>query len=254
MANTNIPIRALMAVVLMIFPLHSLAQPTDSTAAPSSEIVYQAPPHSHGNTRVEAAATNRGPENNLPSLYILAPDHVSWTIQEQPVLFWYLSKPAAHTPLVLTLMVADDTKDDDQVLNVKLDASRSGIQPLELAKYHIKLKLGVDYQISLALKPVKNKGSEDIVCSAEIMRVSPPRELVAQMLATSDPLEKTKLLAKKGMFYDALAMLCHEIDKGSQDRIWRERRASLLQQVELPEVALFDRSLLPEVHSSLDRD
>ena len=38
-----------------------------------------------------------------PALYVLAPDHVGFTKDEQPSLFWYLSKPTS-LPLEFTLI------------------------------------------------------------------------------------------------------------------------------------------------------
>jgi hypothetical protein len=240
-----------MAVVLAIASLYSAAQTTKPADLPVDEIVYQPPPNSPGNMRVDGSSPTRDHGSGLPSLYILAPDHVGLTIQEQPVVFWYLSKPT-DTPLALTLML-DDPNAKDPILEINLDPHESGIRSFDLAKYHVKLEPGVGYQMSLALKPVKNQGANDVFCSAEIMRIAPPHLLVAQLLATSDPLEKARLLAKNGMFYDAIMIVSHEIDGDRENKIWHERRASLLEQVGLTDVASFDRSTLPEAHSLLDR-
>jgi hypothetical protein len=171
-------------------------------------------------------------------------------MEEQPVVFWYLSRPT-NTPLVLTLMPSDP-KAKAPTFQINLDAGKSGIQLLDLSSCQFKLEPGVDYQLSMALKPVKNQGALDVFCSARIMRVDPPHALVAQMLATPDPQQKLRLLLKNGMFYDALTVVSRQINLDSNNQSWRERRASLLEQVGLPEVASFDRSPAPEPHSALE--
>jgi uncharacterized protein DUF928 len=236
------------AVVIVSLGLPCARGQTPQKASGPSDIVYEPPPHSHGDVRVENSAQSRGPSNGLPSLFILAPDHVGLTTKEQPVLFWYLSK-ATDTPLVMTLMT-DDPKAKDPVFETKLDASKDGIQCVDLSKFPVKLKAGVDYQISLALKPA-NKPDGDVFCSAEIRHVDPPPALVAQILSTPDPLDKARLLARNGMFYDALTLVSHEIDGNANSKAWRERRASLLDQVGLAQAASFDRLTPPELHASL---
>jgi hypothetical protein len=252
MCSPKTRIGLVLAVVLAMAARYSPAQTTKPGPPPSDDIVYQPPPHSSGHVRVEGANTapNRGGSDDLPSLYILAPDDVGLTIQEQPVVFWYLSKPT-KTALVFTLM-ADDPKTKEPLLELKLDAEKAGIQSIELAKYPVKLELNVRYQLSLALKPLNNQGSKDVFCSALIQRTVPQRPLVVQMTAMSDPWEKVKLLAQSSVFYDALTLLSRQIAADEKNGAWHERRASLLQQVGLTEVASFDRSTPTEAHSSAD--
>jgi len=234
--------------MVAFFSGYSPAQTADPASRPSGDIVYQSPAHSRGNTRVDGGIV-RGPANDLPALYILAPNDDGHTLAEQPRVFWYLSRPT-NAPLVLTLM-PDDPNAKDPLLEINLDATKSGIQSFDLAQSHVKLEPGVGYQICLALKPEKNHGATDVFRSAEIERVEAPYSLVAQMLATPDPMEKARLLARNGMFYDALKLVTSQIEANANDRTWREQRASLLDQVGLAEVADFDRAAVPDVHLSM---
>ena len=151
----------------------------------------------------------------------------------------------------MTLM-PDDPNVKNPILEIKLDGGKWGVQSVDLVQYHVKLEPGVGYQLSLALRREEKKGANDVFCSAEIMCIAPPHALVAQILATSDPLEQAKLLARNGMFYDAIMIVSREMDADHDKRIWHERRAKLLEQVGLADVASFDRLTPSEAHSSLD--
>jgi hypothetical protein len=252
MCNHKTHIGLALAVVLAMAAPPSPAQTTKPGPSLPDDLIYLPPAHSSGHVRVEGANTvpNRGGVDDLPSLYILAPDDIGLTIQEQPVVFWYLSKPM-KTPLHFTLM-ADDPNAKEPMLEVTLDAGTAGIQSIDLTKYPVKLELNVPYQLSLALKPANNQGSKDVFCSAQIKRTVPQHPLLVQMMAMSDPWEKAKLLARSSVFYDALTLLSREIANDEKNGAWHERRASLLQQVGLTEVASFDRSIPTEAHSSAE--
>src|SRR5947209_3884672 len=64
--------------------------------------------------RVIAIAGRDGPKD-VPALAVLSPDHVGLTVQEQPSIFWYLSKPV-KSRLVITLIKDGDS---DPVLELK---------------------------------------------------------------------------------------------------------------------------------------
>jgi hypothetical protein len=228
-----------LAVILATPPRTSLAQNSAPATRPTDEIIYQPPSRSLPDVRIEPPGS-RGLGNDLPTLYILAPNQVGYTTYAGPRVFWYLSRPT-NAPLVLTVKPDDPTSKIPPFKTV-LDATKSGIQCLDLAKCNVQLQSGLDYQVSLALKPDKDPRAKDILCSAEIMYVTPPSSLFAQLLATTDPVKKTRLLARNSMFYDAMWELTHQIEVDPRDKSWHELRASLLDQIGLGEVADFDRT------------
>jgi hypothetical protein len=219
----------------------SPARADDKTPAsqPSQQIIYQAPPKAEKGTRVDGHM--RGSLDGLPSLYILAPDHTGLTVQEQPPVFWYLSKPTG------TRFVATITQDSqtEPVMDLQLDASKSGIQRLDLGKQNVKLQIGVEYTLSLALVPDSQHRAKDLFCSALIKRVDPPDALMAQLVTRANPMDRAVTYARNGIWYDALAILSRQIDDQNPNQSLREQRAALLDQVSLGEAATFDRTANP---------
>ncbi len=179
----------------------------DAGQAPSTEAIHYNAPSSQGQVRVNGIATRNGAHRKLPNLFVLTPDHVGLTVQEQPTIFFYLSD-TTDTKLVVTI-----TKDGeaDPVLETQLPATK-GIGRLSLAEKNVKLEPDVQYQITFALKPDAKKHSEDLCAGGMIKRVKPPEALVARLVARADPMDRAIAYARQGIWYDALAVLSDEID------------------------------------------
>src|SRR5438270_634983 len=68
---------------------------SDEKKAPTialTKITYNPPKTGAPKVRVDGGT--RGDKDDLPTLSVLAPDHVALTTQEKPTLYWYQSKPA----------------------------------------------------------------------------------------------------------------------------------------------------------------
>jgi len=212
-----------------------------AAAAPSSDadkLIYIPPRQATGagNARVIASSGRDGP-SDPPSLAVLSPDHVGLTVSEQPSLFFFLSKPAT-TRLIMTLMKEGDA---EPTVELTLDATRGGIQRLDLGKQRVKLQPGVQYEISLALVLDPARRDRDICASGYIKRISPPDNLLADLLRRPKAMDRAILLAHNGVWYDALSIISDQIDSDSSDEVSRIGRAALLDQVALSEPAKFDR-------------
>lgn len=212
----------------------------DATASgASTDAIHYNAPSSQGQVRVNGIAQRDGAHQKLPNLFVLTPDHVGLTVQEQPTIFFYLSD-TTDTKLVVTI-----TRDGeaDPVLETQLPATK-GIGRLSLAEKKVKLEPDVQYQITFALKPDAKKHSEDLCASGMIKRVKPPEALVARLVARADPTDRAIAYAKQGIWYDALAVLSDEIDDKdvpSEKAVsMRHQRAALMEQVSLQDVANFD--------------
>ena len=171
---------------------------------------------------------------DAPAIYVLAPDHVGLTKDEQPSLFWYLSKPTS-LPLEFTLI---DTRAVKPILETRLKPPvQAGVQRISLKDFGLKLEPSVQYKwfVTMVLGP--EASSKDIVAGGTIERITFV-ELLS--LCQSKNGEAVFRYAECGLWYDAIATISEMIEKTPDDRTLRKQRASLLQQVGLWEVARYD--------------
>jgi hypothetical protein len=174
-------------------------------------------------------------------LSVLAPDHTGLTVQEQPSLYWYLSKSTTY-PIELTII-------DDQTTKPLLERRISGpvqpgVQRVRLADDGVRLSLGVPYRWFVALVIDPDKRSRDILAGGAIERISPPETLRAK-LARTEKTQVPSIYAEAGLWYDALTAISDLIDTAPNERVLRRQRASLLEQVQLTEVAQHDTGSHP---------
>ena len=173
-----------------------------------------------------------------PTLSALAPDHTGLTIQEQPSLFWYLSKLTSY-PIELTII---DDRAIQPLLERRLSGSlQPGVQRVRLADYGMRLLVGVPYRWSVALVVDPDNRSKDIIAGGAIERIAPPAELPAK-LAHAGKTRAPYTYAEAGLWYDALTAISALIDAAPNDRMLRQERASLLKQIGLPQIAELDMS------------
>jgi hypothetical protein len=171
-----------------------------------------------------------------PTLSALAPDHTGLTIQEQPVLFWYLSKLTSY-PIEFTII---DDRAIHPLVERRLSGSlQPGVQRVQLADYGMRLLVGVPYRWSVALVVDPDNRSRDIIAGGAIERIAPPVELRAK-LARAGKTRAPYIYAEAGLWYDALTAISALIDATPNDRIRRQERASLLEQIGLPQIAELD--------------
>ena len=179
----------------------------------------------------------RGAEQTLPSLAVLAPDHVGHTVSAQPALYWYLSRP---TSVRIELTLIDD-KATDPVLERTVTDARPGIHRLNLADYAVALKLGEEYQWSVSLVPDPRERSNDIVATAALRRVAIPAALQPGAAGIRRE-DLPALYAGEGIWFDAIAVISELIAANPADAKLHEQRAALLDQAGLAEVAAYDRA------------
>jgi len=184
-----------------------------------------------GGTRIASGA---------PRIAVLVPDHVGLTTRERPTLAWYLSGDTEH-PVEFSL-IADGAVATTAVAMLK-GPLRAGIHLLNLADYGARLDEGItyDWYVSLVLDP--DARDTDVVAGGKIERVSTGADLGKDLLAAGEP--SYRLLARNGVWYDAIADLSAAIDAapaGSPTgRELRSERAALLEQVGVAAAAVYDR-------------
>jgi hypothetical protein len=202
--------------------------------------VYKPPLRGAPGARVGAGT--RGEGLNGPRLYVLTPDHAGMTVNAQPDLYWYVSEPVdaryqfaiIEDATLKTVLETEPTK-----------VTHAGIQKISLKEHGFNLQRGVEYQWFVSVIDKKKLRTADIVASSFIERVEISSRL-ADRLATGkiENGEKAIILAEESIWYDAIASISASIKLKPRDKILREMRAALMEQVGLQEVADYDRKIL----------
>jgi hypothetical protein len=178
----------------------------------------------------------RGVGETLITLFVLAPNHVGLTIQEQPNLYWYLSK-STNLPIEVTMIIEEATH---PLLEKRLlIPAESGIHTLRLKEFNVSLSIGTQYRWFLAIVPEPDRRSRDIIAGGIIERIE-PSEVFLKKLIQADKKAMAHIFAEEGIWYDTIASLSELIETNPDDTVLREQRAALLEQVGLSEVAQYD--------------
>lgn len=214
----------------------SIAQQQPANAKASAAPAYTPPTRGAPSRRV--GGSSRGVSSALPSVMVLVPDHVALTTSEQPVLYWYLSKP---TSVRVEITLIDDKGETPLIEYSVKDAAGPAVHAVELAKHNVHLKPGVEYQWSIAVVPDPNERSSDVMAAGIIKRVDAPSAVASARSKGMDKQALARTLAANGIWYDAIGLYCELIDARPNDRGLREERAALLDQVGLKDVANYDR-------------
>ena len=160
----------------------------------------------------------------------LAPDHSGWTTREQPTLYWYISSLTTR-PIEFTLTEMDAAQ---PLLTVRIKPRASaGIQPLQLADYGARLRVGVAYEwFVTVLADPQHGDSTNVIAGGVIERVNRPEGL-STTSSRADKSEAAVRLAEAGIWYDALQVLCELSEAEPANAYVRQQRDALLAQVGL---------------------
>ncbi len=213
----------------------SLASNEDIPQPARKHLLSYTPPM-RGAPASRVGGGSRGVGDTLPKLLVLAPDHTGLTISEQPVLYWYVSKPSvAHFEVtVINDQMVEPLISKDVDLPVQ-----AGIQALRLADFGVKLKKGIEYRWYVTLITDAAQRSNDIIASGTIQYIDPTPELKAK-LSKADKSSLPKIYAESGIWYNALASVSELISEKPGDPVFREERADLLEAVGLGDAATAD--------------
>ncbi len=177
----------------------------------------------------------RGAGDVFPKICVLAPDHAGLTIKEQPCFYWYMSKLTTY-PIEFTLIEA-------QAINPLLEKriavpKQPGIQQIRMADLgDVHLRKGFRYKWFIALVLDPDHRSKDIISGAEIEMVELNEALQSELENSSKAIHP-HIYADEGLWYDALEAISVLINAAPNDLLLREKRASLLEQVGLKDIAV----------------
>jgi len=214
-------------------PAKAGAPSTAAIAAPA--VAYKPPARGAPQRRVGGAS--RGTSATAPGVSVLAPDHVGYTLEEQPDLYWFITR-ASPVRIELTLI---DGKSPSPAKEVVLQGAQSaGIHRFSLREHGVRLAPDTDYEWSVAVVPDADNRSADILSGGALRRVAPDPALAARLQGLEGT-ARAAALAEAGIWYDALATLGRQLESRPLEREAREARAGLLDQVGLREAAAFER-------------
>lgn len=175
----------------------------------------------------------RGTNKSLPMISLLAPDHVGFTLHEQPDLFWFT--PTNHNLVYEFTLIADNA--DAPIVDTKLPSpARGGVQQIRLVDYKAKLVPGERYQWSVALVMDPDEPSANVVAKGAIERVT--RDKLEQPLSGDiTKADAPRRYAEAGVWYDALMAISELMQANPADRELPQQQTVLLEQGGLAEVA-----------------
>ncbi len=183
------------------------------------------------------AGGSRGILDEYPTLLVvLSPDHTGLTTQAQPSLYWFLAETMPH-PIEWTIIEEQAVY---PILETRIPSPQQpGVQRISLADYNVRLKRDVKYKWFVALVPDRERRSRDILAWGEIERVEPTAKLQRD-LAEMGRARSPYVYAEEGLWYDAFAAVSDLINTAPDEVAFRKQRASLLEQVGLPQIAQYD--------------
>ncbi|MGF1525204.1 MAG: DUF928 domain-containing protein [Candidatus Competibacterales bacterium] len=204
------------------------------TAAP----VYRPPLRGVPGGRIGGGA--RPALEGLTDLYLtaLVPEgHVGVTLQAQPVLYWYTSKPLGQ-PVIFTL---NDSESYQPMAEVTLESPRQGgVQAIYLDDLGVTLAPDREYDWFVTVVIDPRQPASNVVVGGYLYRQHDPA--FDRQLARLDGAERANAAASRGLWYDALEVLSRLVASQPHNPHWRRRRAALLEQGALEQVAAFDRA------------
>jgi len=203
-----------------------------SQSSTTTAVVVYTPPRRGAPVRRVGGGT-RTTGTNAATVSVLAPETVGLTTHPQPTLYWYVSDSVDNTVVVTVI----DEDSIDPLLELTLSApAKPGIQTLDLANLGIRLESGRHYEWEVALIDASGDRYRDIYARGAIERVDPPAGLAAKLDGRS-AMEKARVLAAAGIWYDAVDELSRAIARSPSETTMRAQRRSLLSQVNLTEAA-----------------
>jgi hypothetical protein len=169
-------------------------------------------------------------------LFVLAPDHTGLTADEQPSLYWYLSKATTY-PVEFTIT---EEQAVHPLFETRLSAPlQPGVHRVRLADYGVRLARGVLYRWYVALVVDPDHRAKDIIAGGALELIELPEALHGK-LARAGTAEVPHLAAEAGLWYDAVMAISDLIAAAPQQRGLWQQRAALLEQVGLPDIAAHD--------------
>jgi hypothetical protein len=198
------------------------------------------PPQVGAPNRRVGGGTRGTSDTPAPTLAVLSPQSTGYTQQAQPTLYWAISQ-AVDYPISIMLVETNPVSLEamQPLLEKRINVSTAGIQSLSLKEQNVTLKAGVEYEwfVSVIRNPAKR--SEDLTTTGVLKYIASGQapKITSCLDKASESGEAYANYAQCGLWYDAMDSLISQRDSKPNDVILKTAQQSLLNQVELPQVA-----------------
>jgi hypothetical protein len=233
------PMKTLLVLVSLVLLSESGLPAQTANAAPGSStssastpahVLYQPPSDNAGGISPDRISDgSRGGPEDAPLVEVLGPEHVAWTAEPRPLLYWYQSK-ASKVPVEVS--VTEPRNPQPLMLLQTSGPISAGVHSFRVTA---DLKPSVYYRWSVAVVLDPENRSQDVVAYGVIKRIAPTPELAAK-LAQAPAQDKPSIYAQYGLWNDALEALSTLIKQSPENEALKQERASLLKQVGLGDV------------------
>lgn len=226
-----------MALCAMSFTLSELlaAPPANQSTDESSQPLYTPPKKFTPRARVGGDV--RGTDGTDPEVKALVPDHVGYTVRENPALNWFMSKSTVYQ---VRFTLRDDRSTRSFQEKIIPTPKQPGIYTINLKDLGLVLEPNVQYKWFVSVIRDAESPSKDIVAGGVIER-GEVSEFLAERGIKLDCTDQSVMdNAHAGLWYDAMGCLCNLIDADPKNDKLRRLRARLLRDVGLNGVAEWD--------------
>ena len=159
---------------------------------------------------------------NALDLMAMVPDHVGFTMQKSPVLYFFIPRTTS-LPIRFTLI---DSRMGSPAAEVLLKSpTRPGLWAIRLEDYHVILEEELEYRWYVSVIQSSDLSKYDSVTGGIIQRVN--QSLVNHYGRSCDK-NAVRLLREADLWYDAFACVTELIETNPQDRTLRDFRGELL--------------------------
>ena len=169
-------------------------------APPKSEYV---PPATDARPQRLISGGSRGCKDSVnASLTLLVPpSHLPTTSSSHPTFFLHLENIPTR-PLLFTVVEPGIV---EPVFEQKLTLKQSGLVPIKLPESSRGLEAGKEYYWTVSIPCNQKRPSQNAYARAAIKRISLPARIAEKLISNPDNLEKARIYAQSGIWYDALA-------------------------------------------------
>ncbi len=171
-----------------------------ATTPPPSEYV---PPATDAPPQRLISGGSRGcMEHQRASLTLLVPpSHLPTTSSSHPTFLLHLENISTR-PLLFTVVEPGIV---EPVFEQKLTLKRAGLVPIRLPESSRGLEAGKEYYWTVSIPCNQKRPSQNAYARAAIKRISLPARIAQKLISNPDNLEKARIYAQSGIWYDALA-------------------------------------------------
>lgn len=184
------------------------------------------PPEVGAPTRRVGGGT-RGAGDNIPTVTVIAPLTIGYTLQSSPTLFWAIEKSVPYQ-IEISMFRPDR---EQPVFEKQFKIEQAGVHSFSLKDLGIALEKNQSYEWFVAIIRNPKNRNEDILTSGLIKYVDKSENL-QQCLSKNNIIYAA--YAECGVWYDAIMELSNAIATNPNDPTLKSIRKSIFKQEELP--------------------